>query len=520
MPTFTGTPFDDTLFGTDRYDDIIVGFEGDDALYGLGGNDQLAGYDGNDILDGGIGIDRMFGGDGNDLYMKDNVRDEMAESFDDASGGVDLVWSSVSHTLGYGFEHLALMGVANISGTGNVKDNIIEGNSGRNVLKGGLGNDTLKGGLGDDTLSGDSGDDVLEGGAGYDTASYATAKAGVTVELGLSRAQDTGEAGIDTLMDIEYLTGSKFDDTLTNNNSLRNIRINGGAGKDLLGGDGGSGTLNGGAGDDRLGIAFGSYTLNGGAGDDVLDSLGGTATFNGGDGNDTLKAEFGTATLNGGDDNDRLKADSSKATLNGGAGDDALDSFNGTVTLNGGDGNDWLTSSLDRTATLNGGDGDDTLFASEPLIASEGNLTLNGGDGNDEVTFESRSGHSTIDGGSGADRLGHGFHGGNPGDSTVTFDYNAVSDSLAGTGRDTIAGFTGLGAGLGDQIDLTDIDANAMVAGKQSFIFGGPHTAGHLWYDSGFLNGNTDTDAGPEFQIQLVGAPALSVGGPGSDILL
>lgn len=36
----------------------------------------------------------------------------------------------------------------------------------------------------------------------------------------------------------------------------------------------------------------------------------------------------------------------------------------------------------------------------------------------------------------------------------------------------------------------------------------------------GVLQGNTDADVAAEFEIQLVGTPALVVGGAGTDILL
>ena len=65
----------------------------------------------------------------------------------------------------------------------------------------------------------------------------------MTVSLALQgTAQDTGGAGSDTLISIENLTGSAFDDTLT--------------------GDGDDNVLSGLAGDD---------TLDGGAGNDTLD---------------------------------------------------------------------------------------------------------------------------------------------------------------------------------------------------------------------------------------------------------
>lgn len=104
----------------------------------------------------------------------------------------------------------------------------------------------------------------------------------------------------------------------------------------------------------------------------------------------------------------------------------------------------------------------------------------------------------------------------------MTIDYNAVSESPAGTGCDSLEGFDGAGAGLRDRIDLTTIDANVLVAGNQAFVWRGaaPGGAGTLWYTGGGLYGNVDGDAAAEFQIELVGAPALTVGGAGTDILL
>ena len=66
------------------------------------------------------------------------------------------------------------------------------------------------GGDGADTLMGRGGDDILDGGGSpADTASYAEAASGVTVDLGIAGPQNTGE-GFDTLIGIENLTGSAF----------------------------------------------------------------------------------------------------------------------------------------------------------------------------------------------------------------------------------------------------------------------------------------------------------------------
>ncbi|WP_419737540.1 hypothetical protein [Pseudomonas sp. COR18] len=63
-------------------------------------------------------------------------------------------------------------------------------------------------------LDGGAGADVLNGGAGTDTASYANSTAGVTVNL-VTGTGVGGDAQGDTLMGIESVVGSAFNDTLT-----------------------------------------------------------------------------------------------------------------------------------------------------------------------------------------------------------------------------------------------------------------------------------------------------------------
>ncbi len=105
-----------------------------------------------------------------------------------------------------------------------------------------------------------------------DTVTYADAAGSVTVDLGKATQQDTGAAGLDTIVNVENLTGSDFADTLT--------------------GTAGNNVLNGLAGDDRINGKGGVDDLQGGAGNDtlVLDTqFGFGSTFNGGDDIDTLE---------------------------------------------------------------------------------------------------------------------------------------------------------------------------------------------------------------------------------------
>ncbi|MFC6463210.1 beta strand repeat-containing protein [Paracoccus aerius] len=128
-------------------------------------------------------------------------------------------------------------------------------------LSGSIGNDSLEGGAGRDTLAGGVGNDTLVGGADADTASYQSATSGVTVDLNLQGvAQLVGASeGSDTLISIENLIGSRFEDLLTGD-AVANV-VSGGAGNDTIRGEAGNDMLFGNQGDDLL---------EGGSGDDWM----------------------------------------------------------------------------------------------------------------------------------------------------------------------------------------------------------------------------------------------------------
>ena len=150
-------------------------------------------------------------------------------------------------------------------------DHILTGTAGDDALVAGTGNNELHGGAGNDLLYSGPGNDLLDGGTGIDTASYAHATAGVTVNLGESGAQNTIGAGTDTLTAIENLTGSNFNDSLTGDHNS-NI-ITGGLGNDVLNGAGGDDFLIGGLGNNTLTGGSGADTfqwLNGNSGHDVI----------------------------------------------------------------------------------------------------------------------------------------------------------------------------------------------------------------------------------------------------------
>ncbi len=167
---------DDVVYGGNGNDlvyggggiDLLNGDAGNDTIFGDGGNDTINGGDGNDTIDGGINNDIMTGGAGDDTYVVDTMADQVIEN---AGEGIDLVQTGLNYTLGATLESLTLTGLANVDGTGNSSNNVLNGNAGNNVLNGISGADTLSGGAGNDTLvftAGAANSGVLNGNAGAD----------------------------------------------------------------------------------------------------------------------------------------------------------------------------------------------------------------------------------------------------------------------------------------------------------------------------------------------------------------
>jgi hypothetical protein len=74
--------------------------------------------------------------------------------------------------------------------------------------------------------------DRITGTSANDTVDYSSATGGVTVSLSISGAQATGGTGFDELIGIENILGSAFGDILQGNSS--NNFINGAAGIDTV----------------------------------------------------------------------------------------------------------------------------------------------------------------------------------------------------------------------------------------------------------------------------------------------
>lgn len=240
------TPYSGIVADGER--DIVTGFAYQDFTYTSGDRIQwVTSFSGDDVIRTGAGNDRI-----------------------DSGGNDDVVWAGAGNDYVDGDVHEdELHGEAGrdvlLGGSG---ADLVDGGDDNDSLRGGRQDDVLLGGNGDDSLQGDQGDDLLDGGAGSDTATYAAAEAAVTVTLTLTAAQDTGGAGVDTLVSIENVTGSEFSDALTGSVTLN--RIIGRQGNDRLVGL---------QGDDRIDGAGGDDIIIGGGGRDVLYGGGGADRF-------------------------------------------------------------------------------------------------------------------------------------------------------------------------------------------------------------------------------------------------
>ncbi len=258
-------------------------------IIGGAGDDILTGNNVANVIEGGAGADTLTGGGGVDTISyagsKMGVNISLENAFQNGSEQQKATFDGIvangdaAGDILQGFTHFI----------GSAKNDIVQGNStraetifgrdGNDDLSGGDGNfgDKLDGGKGDDNLYGGAGGDTLIGGDGADWAAYGGASGitvGIAVTLGKNGtstgfAASGGEAAGDTLIGIENVSGSDFDDKITGNELANELWGN--VGNDALNGNAGIDTLVGGDDND---------TLTGGADADILDGRDGNDTIN------------------------------------------------------------------------------------------------------------------------------------------------------------------------------------------------------------------------------------------------
>jgi Ca2+-binding RTX toxin-like protein len=532
--TLTGGPDADTLYG----------FGGNDKLIGNAGDDVLAGMAGNDTLQGGEGDDYLLGGAGNDLIEGGNGVDWAA--YEDATSGVtvNLTLTAAQNTGGGGTDKL--VSIENLYGsafndvlTGDANANNLAGDAGNDTLSGGAGDDNLFGGAGNDSLVGGNGDDYIQGGAGADTidggngvdwAAYDDATSGVTVNLTLTTAQNTGGGGVDKLVGVENVYGSAFNDVLT-----------GSAGDNTLVGDAGDDVLSGGVGDDFLVGGLGNDIIDGGDGFDTVSYLqdGGVTgvqinlalvqqNFDAARGQDSLTSVEGVL---GSAYNDYIWGNTGANVLNGDAGDDFLVGGGGADTLVGGEGSDFLGAmgfndfkANASGSVLLGGAGRDALFI------GLGDIRAEGGEGDDQFQFTNQAGHKILLGGEGVDLLGLEMYKGSGLEftqgATVDLSLNGVQQIAAGVTATLESIEQVWGTDKDDHITGSTAD-NRLEGGAGNDVLAGGAGADTLFGGEGIdtLNGGSGRDelwggAGKDFFVFAVGdSMPVDATGAGVDVI-
>jgi Ca2+-binding RTX toxin-like protein len=331
---------------------------------------------------------------------------------------------------------------ANDTVLGGAGDDSITGLGGDDSLSGGDGNDTLIGGAGADFIRGGAGNDSIDGGAvldrnGYtdgNSLSYSDSTSAINLNLsgisgdgsvGTGTVQD-GLGGTDTVANVQFITGSAFDDVLVGSTAAIFETFEGGAGND---------SIDGGASSDNRAI----YTNASAA--VTVDLIAGTAT--GGDGNDSLsninqvRGSGFNDTLLGTDRIDRWES------FEGRAGDDSIDGRGGQDVVRYDTATTGAVVDLANHTASDGLGGTDALFNIENVYGSAQSDTITGS--SDSNTLEGRGGNDVLSGGAGNDSL----YGG---DGNDIINGNEGNDFIRGNaGNDTIDG----GAVL-DRINYTD----------------------------------------------------------------
>ena len=369
----------------------------------------------------------------------------------------------------------------------------LNGDDGDDDLYGGPGSDTLNGGDNNDNLYGGPGSDTLNGGGGTDTANYADATAGVTLDLSGSIGRGTaGDARGDTFRDIEKFVGSGHDDTFIAGKTSEGETpddFNGGGGTDTVSYERSRKAVQVNLADANEQDATGDFddddnyakgdtltdieniigsNVSTGSDNDMYDELTGDGEANvidGRGGNDTLVGNAGNDTLIGGRGNDTLTGNTGEDTFKFASGDgaDTITDFSTgqnkidlsayrslafvTMSDSGNDavidlpGRDQITLSniivnnlTEANFILYNRDADNTLNGD-----NNANLIW-GGEGNDRI--DGRGGMDTLDGGPGNDLL---FGGNdddtlNGGEGDDTLEGGAGADMMnGGDGTDTLS---------------------------------------------------------------------------------
>lgn len=272
---------------------------------------------------------------------------------------------------------------------GQVANALLFGNDPRSLIEnaiGGAGDDffignqavnRLEGSGGNDRFLADASADTLDGGDGRDSIDLGLLTSRAVINLSIVGPQNTQGGGIDTLVSIEDLVGTIYNDVLVG--SAADNEILGDIGDDVIEGRGGNDRLHGGLGTDTVSYAAAASGVR-------VSLMLQTPQDTGGAGIDTL---FWFENLTGSAFDDVLTGEPGDNVLQGLAGDDILQGGVSRDRLDGGDGTDlasYSDASGPITVYLNassstGSAGVDYFVSIEGFIGSGWNDTLVGNAG-------------------------------------------------------------------------------------------------------------------------------------------
>ncbi|MEP4486836.1 MAG: calcium-binding protein, partial [Halioglobus sp.] len=319
---------------------------------------------------------------------------------------------------------------------------VTDANGGKNndELWGNEENNYLDGVGGNDILVGAGGNNTLRAGEGFDTAAYTTAPGGITVTGSMQDFDgdggshvvydiSNGYGGTDTVVNVERIEGTAFDDEMTGADTDANQRFIGGEGSDRI--DGGTGS-NDGIDHRYFDNGVGAAGNNGNGITVDLNPIVDAQDPNVGWG--TVVDEFGFTDYV--KNIERVYATANNDSLTGDAADNIFIAGEGEDFVDGGDGFDWWWSNgteeqsvivdLSTNTVTNDGNGfTETILNIEGVFGAGLNDTLIGNaDGNNLIAFdgddilEGLGGDDYLDGGNGADLF--------------IFDANSGNDTIGG----------------------------------------------------------------------------------------
>lgn len=337
-------PDDGIIKGTDG-DDRIVGTPGRDVIDAKAGHDVVVGRGGDDVIYGGDGNDRILGEDGDDLIYAGDGHDVVF-----GGGGSDVIFAGRGNDIVFGEA-----GRDTIYGedgddtlSGGADGDRIFGDAGNDQLLGDGGNDLVDGGVGDDSVDGGGENDLLIGGAGRDIIFGRSGDDVAIATTGDGNDHYDGGEGTDTYdtsathtaIIVNLETGVAVSLDTGTDTIVRIENVVAGAGDDTIVGNGEDNVLTGGAGLDAIDAGGGNDRV-------VATTSDGDDDYDGGDGQDIYDI---SAT-----DADALIDLLSGIAESGDIGRDTLAQFEDLI---GGSGNDTFIAGLE-TNVFTGGDGED-----------------------------------------------------------------------------------------------------------------------------------------------------------------